>query len=267
MEQRECFRDEEELFLYLDDELGAGRKLELKTHLLTCESCSTRFEVAYSLKAAVGRLSEGVTAPSWLREKIVRAISEEEKIAPRPFWDFLVRIFGRRPFVPVSAAALLVVVLMAALFYGRPVEGNMPFIRELVHEHYEYLEEAADLGLESGDPAEISGWILANTGMNINLPPVSESFSPEGACALREDDETIGYVYFDSEEKRISLFMLEDKFDKLSGQKTMRLGDISLYCGSCTGMNYVLWENGDVLCVLVGGLPEASLVNLARRFI
>ena len=32
-------------------------------------------------------------------------------------------------------------------------------------------------------------------------------------------------------------------------------------------MNYVLWQNGNVVRVLVGDMPEESLVDLARAFI
>ena len=84
---------------------------------------------------------------------------------------------------------------------------------------------------------------------------------------LQEEGETIGYVYFDNFDKRVSLFMLNDKYDKLFGQKAMVLGDVSVYCGTCTGMSYVLWKNGDVVCVLVGDLPESSLMGLAENFI
>lgn len=267
MEQPECFRDEEELNLYLDDELGAGRKLELKTHLLTCELCSSRYEVAYNLKAAVKKSFDGVKAPSWLREKIIRTIDEEKAPSAVPFWEILKNLVSKRPLIPIGMVAVLVVVFMAALFYGRPDTGNMPFIRDLVHEHYEYLEEAVNLGIESDNPAELSAWLFDNTGLEINLPPASDSFSPGGACALDEDGETLGYLYFNSDEKKISLFMFENKYDSLSGQKTMKVGNISVYCGNCTGMNYVLWEGGDMVHVLVGDLPESSLVNLAKNFI
>ena len=267
MEQLECFRSEEEINLYLDNELGTVRTSEIKTHLLTCEKCASRFEISQNLKEAVKRSSESLCAPAWLRDKIIHNINEEKTPDPGTFWGFLNRLFGGRPYIPIGIAAAMVVVFMTALFYGRPQEGNMPFISNLVHEHYEYIKEASALGIESNDPEEISGWILANTGMVLTMPPENGPLIPKGACALQEDDETIGYVYFDNDEKRISLFMLQDRYDRLSGQTTMQLGDISVYCGHCTGMNYVLWKNGDVVRVLVGDMPEESLVDLAREFI
>lgn len=267
MEQRECFTNEEELNLYLDGELGAERQSIIKTHLMTCQSCSASYEIALKLKLAIKRSCENTTAPPWLREKILNAIRKEEPVKAGFFWESLKSLFSGRPLVPIGIAVMLIVVLASALFYGRPKTGNMPFIRELVHEHYEYMEEAAILGIESADPLEISEWVLTNAGIDIHLPSQSKSLAPEGACVLQENEETIGYVYFNDGDRRISLFMLEDKYDRLFGQKDMKLKNISMYCGHCTGMNYVLWKNDDVVCVLVGDLPEESLVDLAQDFI
>ena len=86
MEQLECFRNEEELNLYLDDELGAGRKLELKTHLMTCEKCASRFEIYHNLKSAVKRSASEVHAPAWLKDKIIHSINEEKSPDPGAFW-------------------------------------------------------------------------------------------------------------------------------------------------------------------------------------
>lgn len=268
MEQRECFVDEEELNLYLDGELGEERSSILKKHLSTCRICSTRYDIAFNLKSSLKKSCENVTAPGWLREKVLISVRLAEKeVRTEPFWEKAKILFSGRPLVPVGIAALLVIILASAIFYGSPGSSNMPFVRELVHEHYEYMEEIADLGIESNDPAEISSWISANAGMDIQFPPGSESLSPSGACVLEMDGETAGYVYFDNRDKRISLFMLDDSYDRLFGQKTMKVENISLYCGQCTGMNYVLWKNADLICVLVGDLPESSLISMAKHFI
>lgn len=267
MERRDCFVDDEEFNLYLDGELGGEREATLRNHLPTCSICSTQYEFATNLQSSLKKSCGDISAPAWLRERILTSIRQEEPVRGGAFWESLKSLFSGRPLVPVGIAAVLVIILASAIFYGRPGNGNMPFIRQLVHEHYEYLEEAVDLGIESHDAAEISQWVSTNAGMNIQLPLESESFSPEGACVLEMNGDPMGYVYFDSDNKRISLFMINDKYGELFGQKTMKVEDISLYCGHCTGMNYVLWKNADLLCILVGDLSEASLVSMARDFI
>lgn len=267
MEQLDCFTGDEEIYLYMDEEMEAGRYSRLKSHLSKCRDCSIRLKIANELKSSVNKSCRDTVAPVWLREKILESIRREEPVRGAYFWESIKSIFSGRPLVPVGIAAALVIVLASAIFYAGPKDGNMPFIKNLVHEHYEYLEEVVDLGIESRDASVISEWVLANTGMKIDLPSPQESLMPGGACALQEDGETIGYVYFDNFDKRVSLFTLNDKYDNLFGQKVMNLENISLYCGTCTGMSYVLWKNGDVVCVLVGDMPESLLVGLAENFI
>jgi mycothiol system anti-sigma-R factor len=267
MEQRECFTGDEEFNMYLDGELDGKRESALKKHLSNCNICSLQYEMAINMKSSLKKSCEKESAPAWLREKIMNSIRAEEPVRSGHFWESVKSLFSGRPFVPVGIAAVLIIVLASAIYYGRPGNGNMPFIGEMVHEHYEYLEEVVDLGIKSNDPNEISRWISINAGMNIQLPSGAESLVPGGACVLEMDDEDMGYVYFDKDDKRISLFIIDDKYDSLFGQKIMNLDNISIYCGNCTGMNYVLWKNADHVCVLVSELPEASLVGIAKDFI
>lgn len=267
MEQRECFFDEEELNLYMDGEVSEVRKQYLKSHLLSCEKCASQFDIANNLKHAVKNACDDTMAPPWIREKILIGITTEEPKQEALFWGALKNFFKARPMAPVGMVAMLIIVLVTALFYGGQKQHNMPFIHNLVLEHKEYLEEAIDLGIRTSDPNEISGWVNANTGMNFHFPTGEKAPVPGGACKLQLEGQTIGYVYFENDGSKVSLFMLDNKFENLFGQKTMKYEDISMYCGNCTEMNYVLWKADDLICVLVGDLSESSLFELAKRFI
>jgi mycothiol system anti-sigma-R factor len=268
MEPRDCFIDEEELNLFIDNELSPERKLELNQHLYSCAECEHRYEIASGLKAVLKESSATVIAPAWLRERILEQINNEATAKKSRFWDYLVGITGRKPFAPVVAAGSLVAVLMLFVFMGNPFSnGNMPFIHSLVEEHYEYIENPLNLGIKSNDITQISSWLTSESGMDISLPSDDNMPVPGGACVLEEDGETIGYVFFDQSDKRVSLFMFPDTKDKLFGQRDMSIDNISLHCGKCTGMNYVLWKNKDLICVLVSDMPEKSLVLLAEQFI
>ena len=75
MEQLDCFTGDEEIFLYMDEEMEAGRYSRLKSHLLKCRECSIRFKIAYELKSAVNNSCRDTVAPVWLREKILESIT------------------------------------------------------------------------------------------------------------------------------------------------------------------------------------------------
>jgi anti-sigma factor RsiW len=268
MEQRDCFLSEDELNLYIDKELPKERLLELEAHILSCPECEYWYMFANGLKESLRESRSSVTAPYWLREKILRDLQTEKPIRESRFWEGLGNVFKGRPLVPVSIAAALVVIFFAMILYS-PVtnNGNMPFIKSLVHEHQEYTENPLMMGISSNNAQDITNWLNSAAGINPLLPSGDDAPVPEGACMLEKAGETIGYVYFNSENKRVSLFMLEDHGEKLFGQHDMKIENISVHCGNCTGMNYVLWKSNDLVCLLVADMPEEKLMKVARDFI
>ncbi len=266
MNQRDCFINEDELNEYLDRELNESRKLDLDNHLRDCSDCSARFEIADRLKTMIEHSKDQVESPAWLKTRILAEIDSQSRARAGGFWEYLTGVFRSRPFIPVTAASALVIVFAFAIFSKSPQIGTMPFVTAMVKEHYEYLDGSND-GIRSSDPGEIANWISSNTGFDIALSADQRIPPPNGACVIKKSGETIGYVSFDYLEKKVSLFMLSEKEDELFGQRKMNLGDISIYCGKCTGMNYVLWQSGDIVCVLVGDIPQESLVNLADYMI
>ncbi|MEE9553203.1 MAG: zf-HC2 domain-containing protein [candidate division Zixibacteria bacterium] len=266
MNKRDCFINEDELNEYLDSELGGSRKLALEDHLRYCPDCSTRFEISFKLKTLLKSSRDQVHAPPWLKTRILSDIHAQSKVGVGGFWEYLTKAFRGKPLIPIAAASALVMVFILALFSKSDQKGTMPFVTAMVKEHYEYSDGSAN-GIKSNDPEEITSWISSNAGIDFALSSDQRIPLPNGACVIQKSGETVGYVSFDYQEKKVSLFMLKEKENELFGQREMNLGDISVFCGKCTGMNYVLWKSDDVVCVLVGDIPEKSLVNLAGYMI
>ncbi len=267
MNQRECFVDEEELNLYLDGELDESRKSVLDNHRFSCRECAARYGIALKLKDLVKDSCKEDMAPTWLKDKIIMSITRESRERTGGFWEYMRNLIGTRPMIPVAAAGFLIVVFMLALFTVSGPRGNMPLVTEMVHEHCEYLQEPENLGIVSNDPSEIAQWVSANAGLPVALPSDPAMPPPGGAYVLGENGETIGCVFFDLQDRRVSLFMTKGCGERLFGPSKMKVENISIYCGSCTGTNYVLWQAKDLVCVLVGDLSEESLVDMARHFI
>jgi mycothiol system anti-sigma-R factor len=266
VKQRDCFVSEEELYLYLDRELDPERALNLDNHLKECGDCAARYGAVSKLKSVLRDSRDSVKAPSWLRDRIHREI-----LAGAPtgggFWEHMLNLLRNRPLLPVGAAGLLVVVFLLVIFSKPSHRRTMPFVTEMVHEHYEYLGEPENAGILSSDPQEVSQWLAGNSDLQVALPSDPLLPPPVGACVLEHDGMTIGYVFFDREDKRISLFVTRDQGEALFAPTVMQRKDISIYCGNCTGMNYALWHANDLVCVLVGDIPEKELFDMAGRFI
>ncbi len=267
MKQSDCFIDEQELNLYLDGELDESRKSILDNHRISCRECAARYGIALKLKDLVKSTCSKDAAPAWLRDKIITAITRDSRERAGGFWEYMKDLIGTRPMIPVGAAGFLVVVFIIALLTVSGPRGTMPLVTEMVQEHHEYLQETENLGIKSNDPSEITQWISANAGMQVSLPSDPAIAIPGGACVIQEDGETIGCVFFDFQDRRVSLFMTEGRGEELFGPSRMKIENISIYCGRCTGTNYVLWQSSNLVCILVGDLSEESLVNIARHFI
>jgi mycothiol system anti-sigma-R factor len=264
--QRDCFVSEEELYLYLDRELDPARAAALDDHLVRCGDCAARYGVVSKLKGILKDSRDSVKAPSWLRDRIIREIAAEAA-SGGGFWEHMRNLLRNRPLLPVGAAGFLIVVFLLLIFSQPGHRRTMPFVTEMVHEHYEYLEEPENLGISSNDPQEVSTWLAGNAHLPVTLPSDSLLPPPGGACVIEHGGKTVGYVFFDLEDKRISLFITSNQGEELFGPTIMQQKDISVYCGNCTGMNYALWQTGDLVCVLVGDIPEHDLFDMAGRFI
>lgn len=267
MKQRECFVDEEELNLYLDGELDESRKSILDNHRVSCRECAARYGIALKLKELVKDSCREAVAPTWLRDRVITDITRASRERTGGFWEYMRDLIGTRPIIPVGAAGFLVLIFMVALLTVSGPGGTMPLVTEMVHEHYEYIQESENLGIISNDPQEIAQWVSANAGMQVTLPSDPAILHPDGACVLELSGETIGCVFFDLQEKRVSLFLTRGCGEELFGPNKTKIENISLFCGRCTGTNYVLWQADDLVCVLVGDLSEESLVGMARHFI
>lgn len=267
MDQRDCFSSEDELNEYLDGETGGTRRADIERHLGVCPDCSLRFDVADRLKIVLGESRSRTVAPAWLKTRILSTIAAEPEIKNGGFWEYMTRIFRIKPLLPITIVTALVILFFTSLFYKTPQRGTMPLVTAMVQEHYEYMEGPGENGIRSSNLEEISKWMTVNAGINIAVSSDQGLPAPNSACMLKERGETIGYVSFDYQNQKVSLFMIKEKREELFGPQKMDLSDISVYCGKCTGMNYVLWQGDEFVCVLVGDLPQKSLVDLAEKMI
>jgi len=262
MKRSDCFFSDEELFIYLDGEIDSERKAELDHHLASCPECSWRFQLESRLKSMVGEACSG-QAPSWLKTRIISALEAESSKPEQGFWAFLVATFSNRPFIPIGIVAVLVAAFFISIYSIPHRTNTMPLVTEAIHEHYEYLEHPSKNGFASSDPVEISEWLLSNAGMNVDLSSHKTLPPPNRACVLTEHGETIGYVGFDYQQAKVSLFLFKEDSKQLFGPKLVQKGNIDVYCGRCTDMNYALWRDKGLINVLVGDLPEENLMQLA----
>ena len=263
-----CFVDEAELNLFLDNELPSSRQKALGEHLGRCFVCSIKYDVVHGLKDIVRNVGREVRAPHALRFQIMSQIDTAPAGNVAGFWETARNIFIFRPLLPIGIAVALVAALFSTVLLRPSSSGAMKLVNEMVHEHDEYMAGfQSDNGIQSADPQEISQWIAVNSDMKIDLGRCDKSPALVGACEIDEDGRNITGLFFDQGEKRISLFMLHSGADDMPEAMTMKVKEKSVYFGSSTGNNYVLWSDSGVVCILVSRLPKDSLISMAEGMI
>jgi anti-sigma factor RsiW len=264
MEKRDCFVNEEEIFLYLDKELDINRAELLDRHLKTCHSCDLRFQIYSQLKAMTRARVSIVKAPDSLRLKVQNQINSAIIKPHYNFWENIGVAFRGRPLIPIGAIAVLVILLFGAVSLI-PHRGNtMPLVTAMVHEHYEYMKgfEGSD-GIKSCDADQIAEWVSSHSGVTMGLKSCKKPLALVGACALDEDEYQATCIFLEEDAKRVTLFLLKDQPKDIYGPKTLDVNSTEMLYGRCTDMNYVAWQEQGIFYILVGDLPEQSLLDLA----
>jgi mycothiol system anti-sigma-R factor len=263
-----CFVDEAELNLFLDGELAAARQAALGEHIELCFECSAKYSAARGLKDMMCRACGNAKAPAFLRERIMSQIESAPAGRASGFREAVKNILIVRPLLPIGMAVALVAALFSVVLLRPSSSGAMRLVSEMVHEHDEYIEGfITDKGIQSADPQEVRKWMAVNSEMKIDLAQCDKFPSLVGACEIENLGRDVTCLFFDQGEKRVSLFMMRAGAADTPPGRPMKVKDKSLYCGSYTGSNYVLWSEGGVIWIMVSRLPEETLIRLAENLI
>jgi mycothiol system anti-sigma-R factor len=268
MTNLECFINEEELYLFLDSELSVTRKTALDNHLNICRDCSTRFLVVQNIRDAVRNSCRTLTAPESLKLKILRELLENSSASHQGLLEKIKLLMRGRPLVPIGIAFSLIVIFVSAI-YMRPQSSPraIKLVGTMVHEHNEYIENFNQgIGIKSADPAEITRWITDRGITTVSLPQ-NFDLPLYGACTINEMGRQITCLFFDQGDSRVTLFITADELIQMDGLNIQKTGDMLLYCGSSNDDNYIAWKDNGKFCVLVGKLPQTSLIKMAEELI
>jgi hypothetical protein len=264
MNDMECFRNEEEPHLYADKELVGFRQAALDKHLGTCQNCALRYFIAREMKQLLQTTCRESRAPAYMEDRIRHQLESIDVGRGSGFWDYFKSLLHGRPVVPVATAALLVASFLIMLLSIPRNASTMPLVAQMIDEHNEY-KEVSDLtrGIRSRNPNEITNWAALNTGVALAIPDDAGLPVLHGACSLDKDGHIITCVFFDEGEQRVSLFVLKDENRPLSGDRIHKIKETIFHSGRSRGQNYVVWKTNDQINILVGGMSEESLVQMA----
>jgi len=242
----------------LDQRLDSAQLHELEAHLAGCDHCRRELESLRWTKACA-RSAPSFEHPPDLEARLRRALDEEDRgrggaAAPRSpvrsFWPWL-----------TAAAALAAAIWMGGRFWT----SSIP--EAFAKEFRALRTNALPLEIESEDPGELEAY-FSRSGLPFPMRVFDlgmMAYHLEGATVRPVKGDPGALVAYRGPEGRSLLCrMYLGRLNDLSEPMDRRTNDgIAFHIYRDSDLTLVFWEEGAVVCVLVGdGDPEA-VVQLA----
>ena len=246
----------------LDGRLDGARRAEVEAHLAACLECRAvrqRLEIA---RAAVRSTRSEIDLPAGLEHDVLAALDREDH-ARAGIGQVPARTFTRRWLVPALAAAA---VLVAAVLVTRSVRP--PALPAQAARDYDAIVRGAlPLEVSVADAAELERFFAAHgLGFPVRVFDLGMmGFTLEGGRVEPFDGRpAVLYVYRNAAGQRLVCRMYAGRPERIPPTPDVREHDGFRFHVFREGeRTIVFWQEGPVICVLVGALPSEEVVALA----
>ncbi len=262
MQSLECKDYRELITAAVDGELSTEEKLLLDTHLESCASCRSEYDVETSLKGLVKQRIRMVPTPSLILRRIVAALLGDQPV-PSNSWTDRLRLLLARPLVR-PALALAATAFVVYILFNR--SGEVDVLRESVAIYEEVVSGAFPLQEASGQPAILRRFFAGRTTFPVIIPEMMDC-TLLGGVLNDHPGGALAHVVYDHHAKKIYLYQTS-WVNVERGEGSTVSSDIReelLRAGWCArispeGHTVVLWHKGATLCVAVSDLSRDDLL-------
>ena len=246
----------------LDGRLDGARRAEVEAHLAACPGCQTlrqRLEVA---RAAVRSTRAERELPVGLEHDVLAALDHED-LARAGIPQVRGRTSTRRWLVSAVAVAA---VLAAAVLVTRP--AHPPALPAQAARDYDAIARGAvPLEVSVADAAELERFFAARgLGFPVRVFDLGMmGFTLEGGRVEPfEGHPGVLYVYRNAAGNRLVCRMYAGRREDIPPTPDVREhGGFRFHVFREGARTIVSWQEGPVICVLVGALPSEEVVALA----
>ena len=235
---------QQEIHLYLDNELSAPEVLALEEHLMQCDECRAVYQQLRSVVDVVRGVRPLYEAPARSHEA-ARAIVDRR------------RRLGRR-FAGAAAAAVSVAAALGLLL--APPSSARAFSDFAADSHLRLEKQTLPLDIVSGEPGVVSGWLAARLPFHLELPNYpQEAGKPKryrltGARVLPYRNVDVAFLAYEMDGKPISLLMSSDRMAAPSGGAEYRSGALRFHVTEVKGLKLIRWTDRGIHYSLVSAL-------------
>ena len=254
--------------LHLDDELDAGERRLVETHLKTCAACRGAFSRERLFRDGIRRRRPLHVAPDDLRARVAEILNAGRAVSPaagtrrraRPASSVLagrlracaaaVLIVGLAGFAGVrNLPDVLVASAEAASFPGMAVDA-----------HKRHLRGQLPLELTTGAAGEVSRWFEGKVPFAVTLPDYRETpgqdvrYEIRGARLVGFAGDYAAYVAYRMGRQPVSLVITSTSLATPAGGETISARGIPFHFETIDGLKVVTWSHRNLTYALVSSL-------------
>lgn len=254
----------------IDDELTAAEQSAIEIHLEACADCKHQFEVETTIKAQMKLVANKVAVPAALRQAIERQLNARPARIPAKEEPSFVSRWFSMPFVrPVFAAALLLL-LFLPLFYTLKPAANVAVASLPIHseinrdDHYKRMAPVTDMAALKARLVAAAGGKFGPMGYDLSMIQV---YPVTGFVRQIRGRTAIVTVYQGTGQAVTCITLLGSEADAPSNAQVFydSAKQMNFYSFTNNGVNGVLHQEGDVICIMLSEMPPGNLLALVRE--
>jgi anti-sigma factor RsiW len=254
-----CREAEEFITALADNELSDSERVDIAEHLHSCSVCRVRHQQELALKSELRKAGDAIRAPARLKEKILH---------DRRIPSAVPSVFAHRFFRPELIAALVVLLLLPALYLMRPT--GQPVALTALRTHEKILKGELSV-ISSGSPEALRGRLSESVGgafapMTYDLLSIKRA-ATAGAVLDWNGRKALVMIYQGDGPSITCYTFPGTEADAPPGAEVLYDPNrkTNFYAYSHNGMNLVFHREGKLICILVSSLPMPELLAIARK--
>jgi anti-sigma factor RsiW len=261
-----CDQAQELITARLDNELSADERGSLEVHLTICPRCRDALTAESRLKQRVKAVQREIVAPAALRREIENQMAARRASAAVRTDSGFAAWFNLRNWRPVFAVALLVIGIATILYVKAPQQDLGMAALEI---HRNLL--SGKTKLVHYDDANRLRQELANSVANRFAPIVFDlstmNLYPVSGFVQKIDGRDVLVTVYQGGGPAITCFTFlgaESDAPRSAERFYDAAMKVNFYSFSQDGINAVMHQEGNVICILVSKMAPADILALLR---
>jgi anti-sigma factor RsiW len=272
-----CKKTQEQIELYLDNELEGQEQLEVQEHLQACVSCNQVYKEMKALLSQVSQAKPLYPVPKSLRKSIENLLNDvpESYQASPELHNKVIAILERKPTkssifpykkVVAAIAATIIIFFTTAVYWlsnNVPVISNQSnFALMAVDSHLRHQRGQLPLEINSSSAEEISKWFANKLSFNLKLPNYQEVsgqeklYQLEGARLVGFKDDYAAHVSYKMQNRPITLVVTSSFVATPSGGEKIISKGLVFYYSVIKDLKVISWTDRGLTYALISDLAE-----------